>query len=189
MVEKAIQLNPAIPAWYLSTLATAYDLSGRQTEAVATYKRVFDRDLSHADKFNAHLSLAMLYVELGQEEDARTEAEEILKLVPNFSVEVWGQRNPHKDQAQIEQGIGWSAKSGIEVMLFREIFNPSPQNILFIPVLNNQTHRWGYLLLKPTYQAAEIVRYSNYICHKSNLNLSELSRTPIIVDQIPLIWV
>ena len=26
---------------------------------------------------------------------------------------------------------------------------------------------WVYLLLKPTYQAAEIVRYSNYICHKS----------------------
>jgi len=31
-------------------------------------------------------------------------------------------------------------------MLCREIFNPSIQNIFVIPVLNNQTHRWGYLL-------------------------------------------
>jgi len=42
MVKKAMQLNPAIPTWYLSTLATAYTLSGPQTEALATYKGVLD---------------------------------------------------------------------------------------------------------------------------------------------------
>ena len=114
MVEKAMQLNRAIPAWYLNTLATAYAISGRQTEAVATYKRVFDRNPSHADKFNAHLILAILYVEFGQEENARAEAEEILKLVPNFSVEVWGQRNPNKDQAQIEQDMATLRKAGLK---------------------------------------------------------------------------
>jgi TolB-like protein/Tfp pilus assembly protein PilF len=113
MVEKAMQLNPAIPPWYLITLATAYTLSGRQTEAVATYKRVFDRNPSHADAFQAHLNLAILYVELGQEKDARAEAGEILKLVPNFSVEVWGQRIPHEDQAQIEQSVAALQKAGL----------------------------------------------------------------------------
>ena len=113
MVEKAMQLNPAIPAWYLSTLTTAYASSGRPTEAVATYKRVFDRNPSHADKFNTHLILAILYVGLGQEENARAEAEEILKLVPNFSVEVWGQRNPTKDQAQIERDMAALRKAGL----------------------------------------------------------------------------
>ena len=112
-IEKAIQLNPAIPAWYLNTLATAYASFGRQTEAVATFKRVFDRKPSHGEAFDAHLSLAILYVELGQEEDARAEAEEILKLVPNFSVEVWGQRNPNKDQAQIERGMAALRKAGL----------------------------------------------------------------------------
>jgi tetratricopeptide (TPR) repeat protein len=114
MVEKAMQLNPAIPAWYLSTLATAYASSGRQTEALATYKRVFDRNPSHADKFNAHLILAILYVELDQGEDARAEAQEILKLVPNFSVEVWGQRSPTKDQAQIERDMAALQKAGLK---------------------------------------------------------------------------
>jgi tetratricopeptide (TPR) repeat protein len=114
MVEKAMQLNPAISAWYLNTLATAYALSGRQTEAVATHKRVFDHNPSHADTFQAHLNLAILYVDLGQEEDARAEAGEILKLVPNFSVEVWGQRNPNKDLAQIKQGMAALRKAGLK---------------------------------------------------------------------------
>jgi adenylate cyclase len=114
MVEKAIQLNPVTPAWYLNTLATADALSGRETEAVATYKRVFDHNPSHADSFQAHVNLAMLYVGLGQKEDARTEAEEILKLVPNFSVEVWGQRNPNKDRAQIKRGMAALRKAGLK---------------------------------------------------------------------------
>ena len=114
MVEKAMQLNPAIPAWYLNILGGAYALSGRPTEAVATHKRVFDRDPSHADAFHAHLSLATLYVELGQEEDAQAEAAEILKLSPNFSVEVWGQRDTNKDQAQIEQGMAALRKAGLK---------------------------------------------------------------------------
>jgi adenylate cyclase len=114
MVEKATQLNPSIPAWYLTTLGTAYALSGRHTEAVEIIKRVFERNPSHENAFNAHLNLAILYVELGQEEDARAEAEEILKLVPNFSVEVWGQRNPTKDQAQIERYMAALRKAGLE---------------------------------------------------------------------------
>jgi len=60
------------------------------------------------------LSLAILYVALGKEEDARAEAEEILKLVPNFSVEVWGQRNPNKDQAQIERDMAALRKAGLK---------------------------------------------------------------------------
>jgi hypothetical protein len=81
---------------------------------VATNKRIFDRNVAHGDAFQAHLNLALLYVGLGQEEDARTEAEEILKLVPNFSVEVWGQRNPNKDRAQIEQAMAALRKAGLK---------------------------------------------------------------------------
>jgi adenylate cyclase len=114
MIEKAMQLNPAIPAWYLNTLATAYNLSGRQTEAMATHKKVFDHNPSHADAFSAHLELTLLYIGLGQDEDARNEAQEILKLVPNFSVEVWGQRNPNKNRAQIEQAMTALRKAGLK---------------------------------------------------------------------------
>jgi len=114
MVEKAMQLNPAIPAWYLNILGAAYAFSGRLTEAVETIKRVFDRNPSHEDAFHAHLSLAILYVELGREEEAQAEAAEVLKLSPNFSVEVWGQRNLNKDQAQIEGDMAALRKAGLK---------------------------------------------------------------------------
>jgi len=114
MVEKAMQLNPAIPAWHLNMLGIAYARSGRQTEAVAIHKRVLDRNPSHSDAFSAHLWLAILYVELVQEENARAEAEEILKLVPNFSVEVWGQRSPNKDQEQIKRYMTALRKAGLK---------------------------------------------------------------------------
>jgi tetratricopeptide (TPR) repeat protein len=114
MVEKATQFNPARPAWYLNLLGNAHSASGRQTEAVATHQSVFKRNPSHADAFQAHIELAMLYVDLGQEEDARTEAEEIRKLVPNFSVEVWGQRNTNQDQTQIEKGMAALRKAGLK---------------------------------------------------------------------------
>ncbi len=109
-----MQLNPAIPASYLTILGIAYALSGRQTEAVETIKRVFDRNPSNDVAFHAHLSLAIRYVELGQEENARVEAEEILKLVPNFSLEIWGQRNPNKDQAQTERYMAALRKAGLK---------------------------------------------------------------------------
>jgi adenylate cyclase len=113
MVEKARQFNPVMPAWYLSALATAYDMSGRREEAVETYKRVFERKPSHADAVHAHLDLVMLYVDLGREKDARAEAEEILRLVPDFSVEVWGERVPYGDQEQLESSMAALRQAGL----------------------------------------------------------------------------
>jgi hypothetical protein len=49
-----------------------------------------------------------------EEDDARAEAAEILKLVPNFSVEAWGQIEPYKDKAQIERGMTALRKAGLK---------------------------------------------------------------------------
>ena len=113
MIEKAMQLNPAAPAWYLNLLGSTYAAAGHQAEAVATHKSVLDRDPNHSDAFRAHLDLTILYVGLGKQEDARAEAEEILKLVPHFSVKVWGQRNPNKDRSKIEHGMAALRKAGL----------------------------------------------------------------------------
>ena len=113
MVEKAMQLHPSLPAWYLNTYASAQSLSGRQTEALATHKKVFDHHPSHAEAFRAHVGLAILYDRLGQGKDAQTEAERILKLVPNFSVKIWGIRNPNIDQKRIEQDMAALRRAGL----------------------------------------------------------------------------
>ena len=114
LIEKAMQLNPAMPAWHLTLLGLAYSRSGRQIEAVAILRRVLDRNLSHGDAFRAHLLLAMLYVGLDREENARAEAQEILKLVPNFSVEVWGQRDLNKDRAQTQRDMAALQTAGLK---------------------------------------------------------------------------
>lgn len=113
MVEKAMQLRPDAPAWYLNTLASAYALTGREPEAMATHKKVFDGNPSHADAYSAHLELTLMYVGSGQKAAARAEAQKLLKLVPNFSVEVWGQRNPNTNQEQVEKGMAALRSAGL----------------------------------------------------------------------------
>ena len=114
MVESAMQFNPVTPAWYLHTLASSYSLTGRDKEAVDAYKSVFERNPSYEDAFVAHLGLAIMYVELGQEEEGRAEASEVLRLSPHFSVELWGQRNPNRDRGQTERGMAALRKAGLK---------------------------------------------------------------------------
>src|SRR5262245_10519080 len=60
-VEKAMRLNPRCPPWYLSYVGSAYRMTGRYAEAIATLKEVISRDPNF---IYAHLQLAGSY--LGQ---------------------------------------------------------------------------------------------------------------------------
>ena len=51
----------------------------------------------------AHLTLAAVYSELSKEVEARDEAAEVLRLNPQFSLEVHKQRAPIKDPATLER--------------------------------------------------------------------------------------
>ena len=114
MMAKAMQLNPDAPAWYLNTLATAYILTGREEEAVSTYEKVLESNPSHADAYNARLELTLLYAGSGRENAARVEAQNLLKLVPGFSVEIWGQRNPNINLKQVAQGMAGLRRAGLD---------------------------------------------------------------------------
>jgi len=113
MLDKAMALNPVGPNWYLITLGTACSSSGHHTDAIETYKSIFDRSPSHQEAIWAHIGLVVLYIELGQEAEAQAEVAELLKLVPNFSVEVWGQRYPMEDQALINRHMAALIKAGL----------------------------------------------------------------------------
>jgi hypothetical protein len=56
----------------------------------------------------------MSYSELGEEEAARAEAAEVLRLSPNFSLESMRQRNPYKDRARFERGLAALRKAGLK---------------------------------------------------------------------------
>jgi adenylate cyclase len=92
-------------------LGMAYRLTGRYEEAIAAQKRAISRN---PDFLAPHFHLAVIYSELGQEAEARAEAAEILRISPNFSLEVWRQRLPFKDPAVLERQLAALRKAGLK---------------------------------------------------------------------------
>jgi tetratricopeptide (TPR) repeat protein len=95
LLTKAFRLNPMPPDWYFHDLGSCYRLMGRYAEAVAALKRVLDRNPSY---LNSRVNLIATYFMSGREEDARAEATEVLRQIPNFSIERFLNDFPYKDQ-------------------------------------------------------------------------------------------
>lgn len=110
LIQKAMRLDPHYPDPWLWMLGQAYGLTGRYEEAIATHKKVLSRN---PDFWPAHVELAVIYSEQSREEEARAEAE-ILRINPNFSLELWGQNVPYKDPAVIEHHLATLRKAGLK---------------------------------------------------------------------------
>jgi adenylate cyclase len=111
LIEKAMRLNPHYPASYLFLLGTNYRLMGRYEEAIAVLKQALTR---HPALLPAHLNLAVVYSELGRGEEARAEVAEVLRINPQWSLEIWKQRQPYKDPAMSERDFTALRKAGLK---------------------------------------------------------------------------
>jgi adenylate cyclase len=111
LVEKALRLNPRLPPGSLLALGQTYYRAGRTGEAIAALKKSLNG--SPADLF-AHLFLAAVYTELGRDAEAQTEAAEVLRINPHWSLEVWRQRVPYKDPAMLERVFAALRKAGLK---------------------------------------------------------------------------
>src|SRR5262245_23687703 len=80
-------------------------------EAISPLKQYVAR---YPHQLGAHLTLAAVYSELGQETEARAEAAEVLRLNPQFSLEVHKQRVPIKDPATLERHSAALQKAGLK---------------------------------------------------------------------------
>jgi len=111
LFEKAIRLNPNGPTWYFLNFGNSYRLTGQFQEAITQYKKAL-----HVAPNNiiAHLGLAATYSLSRRDEEARAEAEEILRLNPKFSLESYAKTIPHKNQAQIDRYINALRKAGLK---------------------------------------------------------------------------
>jgi len=110
-LEKAMRLNPHYPYWYLYHLGVAYTFTRRIEEATAAFKRV----LAHNPNFlPAHTFLAAIYSALGREQEAQAEAAAVLRISPNFSLEVQRQMLPVTDQAGAELFFDLLRKAGLK---------------------------------------------------------------------------
>jgi adenylate cyclase len=81
--EKAMRLDPRNQDLYLSELGYAYTYMGRYDEAIPRLKKLG----AHYNNLFVHFYLAVDYFELGREQEARTEAAEILRINPQFSLQ------------------------------------------------------------------------------------------------------
>jgi len=111
MFKKAIRLNPIPPVWYYHGLGSAYYLTGRYDEAIVALKRVINRNPNF---WPAHIYMAASYVELKQDEKARAEVAEILRIVPDISLESSKKKLPYKDPAVFQHLSRALHKAGLK---------------------------------------------------------------------------
>jgi TolB-like protein/Flp pilus assembly protein TadD len=111
MVEQALRRKPDVADMHLNNVGTAYYLAGRSEEAIAPLKQYLSR---YPNILGAHLTLAAVYSELGREAEAQAEAAAVLRLNPQFSLEVHRQRVPIKDPAVLERTLAALRKAGLK---------------------------------------------------------------------------
>jgi adenylate cyclase len=110
-IEHAVRLNPRTSGDLLDNLGSAYNAAGRYEEALAVLKKALSYN---PNLFITHIHLAVVYMRLGRDEEARTEAAEVLRLNPKFSLEAWRQNVPVKDPARLEGVLTALRKAGLK---------------------------------------------------------------------------
>jgi adenylate cyclase len=115
LYKKAMRICPYYPAFYLLGLASSSVLAGRYQEAVEACELLLDR--SRRGEINpllAHIHLAEAYVGLSQLDKARAQAEEVLKINPQFSLESVNFLSAYKDPTIKERRMAALRKAGLK---------------------------------------------------------------------------
>jgi adenylate cyclase len=100
LIKKAMRLNPMYPVWYLWALGQSHFLKRENEEAIKTFKELLHRNPHFLP---AHPYLAVIYHELGREEEAYVQAAMLTKKSPNTSLEAWKQRLPYKNKEDLDR--------------------------------------------------------------------------------------
>ena len=82
-MKKAMRLDPIPQVTDFDMLGRAYFLAESYQKAIAEYRKAVKVDPDYLD---AHIYLASTYAVLGRKEEAQVEAEEIVRIDPNFSI-------------------------------------------------------------------------------------------------------
>jgi adenylate cyclase len=110
LYKKAIRLNPHSPGWYFSGLGSCYRMMGQYEKAVREHMRNLQKTPT---RLGDHIALAATYILMGREEDARAEAEEVLRLHPKFSAKHFAEQQKYKDQADTDRLVAALRKAGL----------------------------------------------------------------------------
>jgi adenylate cyclase len=109
--EKAIRLNPLGNSLLFNMLGLAYVLTGQFEEAVSSLKQAIQRS---PDNYLPHMNLAVTYIAMGREKEARAEAAEVLRINPKFSVDAMAKMWNLKNQSVLNGYVARLRKAGLK---------------------------------------------------------------------------
>jgi TolB-like protein/Tfp pilus assembly protein PilF len=90
-LEHALRLNPFAPAVYFNNLAVAYRDAGQYEKAIQEAKKALQREPKTQFPY---IHMAISYIRLEREEEARAAAAEIIRINPKFSLERYAKMLP-----------------------------------------------------------------------------------------------
>jgi len=108
-LKRAIRLNPFPPWFYYYNLGRCYLQNGQYEDAIMEYKKALQRT---PNAFHPHAGLAITYLLLDREEEARASAAKTLELNPNFTVTAVSKTLKYKNQAYIQLLLDAMRKAG-----------------------------------------------------------------------------
>jgi len=109
-METALRLNPFPSSNYFTNLATIYCESGYHEKAIEASKKSLQ---SEPNSHLPYITLAISYIRLGREEEARAASAEIRRINPKFSVDGFAKVSPFT-QSLTERRIEDLRKAGLK---------------------------------------------------------------------------
>ena len=106
LIERAIRLNPYHPDAYLWFLGDAYFHMGDYSGAIQALSRMRDRS-------EAHRLLAASHALLGQMDEARHHAGEVMRVHPNFTLDHWEKVPPLRHGEDLRLYVGALRLAGL----------------------------------------------------------------------------
>ncbi len=107
----AIRLNPFPPNNYMFGLGHSYAMTGKYEEAIEWGKKAVRQK---PNNFIAHLFLTQIFSLSGRYEEARSQAAEVLRINPRFSVEKWEKKFTYKNQEDKERCLTALRNAGLK---------------------------------------------------------------------------
>jgi adenylate cyclase len=116
MVQKALRLEPRYPSFYLSELGMCHYYTGKYFESVEIANEFLSMAEDRGDSeliYFGHALLAMNYIRLGKDEDARLAATRVLHYFPKYSLEWDRKASFYKNPDHLKQQHDDLRKAGI----------------------------------------------------------------------------
>jgi adenylate cyclase len=110
VLEASLRLDPFAPPYSGGFVGLANYMLKRYAEAVRSFR---ETTLRLPNLYLSHLWLASAYAQLGQLEEARKEAAEVLRTNPGFTIEGFKRLIPYKDPEDVEHRLDGIRKAGL----------------------------------------------------------------------------